>query len=59
MERCVDCKFAYEQADGPLLCRRFPPVVLQSNKEDNKVFSQFPPMLPSGWCGEFRAKVLQ
>ena len=50
MSSCETCCFFMprENADG--LCRRFPPVALIH--EDGPVISVFPPMLPSGWCGE-------
>lgn len=55
--RCSTCRYWF-QDDDRTLCRRFPPtpIVLPVPEQPNKLMiqSQFPVMLPSGWCGEYQ-----
>lgn len=60
MNNCLNCKFYLHI---PQLCRRFPPKVVAwknpspKRPEDEIIIrSQFPVMLPDGWCGEHRTK---
>lgn len=51
---CLTCRF-YLLESG--LCRRNPPQVLATGKNksgDHTWLSVFPPMQPTGWCGEFK-----
>lgn len=64
-DRCETCRFYYVDGDNTV-CRRLPPAVLLLESKRTKgspgeraglvtvTASTFPPMLPSGWCGEFK-----
>ena len=62
IERCLNCKFAFED-NTTILCRRNPPTVMltEIKKVAGKIteighWTQFPTMQPSGWCGEWKLK---
>ena len=47
-ECCAKCRF-FLSADA-MVCRRYPPQVALDGR------SNFPGMMPLGWCGEFKVK---
>lgn len=52
---CLTCRFYLVSAE---ICRRNPPTVLAVvglRGEDDGHRSVFPPMQPTGWCGEHKA----
>jgi hypothetical protein len=58
-DSCATCRF-YMLIDG--VCRRYPPqpLVTKTGRESSSTVAQewrgvFPPMLPGGWCGEWKA----
>jgi hypothetical protein len=61
--QCQNCRF-YEamtgQLEGKGQCRRFPPVLLPSEKPDevNLAFRAglWPMIVPGAWCGEFKVQ---
>ena len=46
--------FATDQKVGRFQCRRFPPV--KYNIAGGNVRTDFPPVSPDDWCGEFQRK---
>lgn len=55
-EACANCRFYYfaeKELANP--CRRFPPQNVPKNFGE-EFRSQFPMMLPEGWCGEWQLK---
>lgn len=57
LERCERCRFYLpREIDAERgLCRRFPPTIFLQSAKAGKLLTQtqFPVMLPTGWCGEF------
>jgi len=51
---CGNCRFSTEitteSNPDTIICRRYPPTVLDSNN------TAFPLFRPDGWCGEYKSK---
>lgn len=56
---CSSCKFALQVPEVPnqVWCRRFPPYVIPHI--NGELVSHFPQMQLHGWCGEFRAALVE
>lgn len=53
-ESCKSCRFFLDTDEGAGVCRRHPAVPVAVG---DQVYSHFPVMLDSGWCGEYKLKV--
>lgn len=59
IEFCAECRYflAADLDPGQGLCRRYPAEVMVTKVRSNnppEYRSVFPPMMASGWCGEFK-----
>ncbi len=60
-EGCANCKFSAPYDQNQVICRRFPPTVVETgiDRDDKGVainvwtWPQFPRMQNHGWCGEW------
>lgn len=66
-ERCAECRFIEKRGDG-YFCRRYPPtaflvqtqqkIALAANQGPQMgAMGEYPPVLRSGWCGEYQRKM--
>lgn len=54
---CKDCRFSYFARLSDMgVCRRHPPVIIQSEKGANGYLCVFPDIHPSHLCGDYRLK---
>ena len=54
-DSCTTCKFSTGGPIQGMFCRRRPPTVLAAPAPKGMaVMSQFPPVKPEMWCGEFQ-----
>lgn len=61
IKRCCDtCIFAKVQPNHGLVCKRFPPTLVEIPTQDAESYrptyyaSTFPPVDKNEWCGEFK-----
>jgi hypothetical protein len=56
-DSCATCKYQHQDEQGQLWCRRWPPrqfPMPHPNGRGMTWFSDFAPITPDKWCGEFQ-----
>lgn len=55
--KCANCKFAEDDGDGWVLCRRYPPIVVDpwnGGEANDSGLGRFPLVDAASWCGEYQ-----